>query len=101
MPLLGTVTLQVETEHSQFSKLVGFNVTELLDLNLLGREAIKQLGISLDTLLEQYKDSLQCRAVFEESTPDRELHVYRGRRPHEIAPRMHQIIPQLALNQEG
>ena len=64
----------METEHSLFSKqLVRFNVTELPDLNLLGRDAIKQLGISIDTVLKQSKDSLQCRAVFEELKPDREL----------------------------
>ena len=36
---LGTVTLQAETEDSQPS--LGFNVTELPELNLLGRSAIK------------------------------------------------------------
>ena len=51
LPVLGTVTLQAETEDSQQS--LGFNVTELPELNLLGRSAIKQLGISVDYLMQQ------------------------------------------------
>ena len=51
LPVLGTVTLQAETEDSQQS--LGFNVTELPELNLLGRSAIKQLGISVDNLMQQ------------------------------------------------
>ena len=74
LPLLGTVTLQAETEPSLFCKQrVGFNVTELPDLNLLGRDAIKQLGISVDTLLKQSSANLQCRTVFEDLKPDCEL----------------------------
>ena len=75
LPVLGTVTLKAETEHPQGSnqQTLGFNVTELPDLNLLGRNAIKQLGISVDTLMEQNSAGPQCHAVFEELKPDREL----------------------------
>ena len=65
--------MQTETSaHSQTSdnqKWLKFNVSELPTLNLLGRNAIKQLGISVDTLMED----VRCHAVFEELKPDREL----------------------------
>ena len=73
LPILGSITLQAETSaHSQTSdnqKRLKFNVSELPTLNLLGRNAIKQLGISVDTLMED----VRCHAVFEELKPDREL----------------------------
>ena len=73
LPVLGTVTLQAETEDSQQS--LGFNVTELPELNLLGRSAIKQLGISVDNLMQQNipSSSTVCRAVFDDLKPDGKL----------------------------
>ena len=73
LPVLRTITLQAETEDSQQS--LGFNVTELPELNLLGRSAIKQLGISVDNLMQQNisGSSSVCRAVFEDLEPDRKL----------------------------
>ena len=74
LPVLGTVMLQAETENYNQQSL-GFNVTELPDLNLLGRSAIAQLRISVDTLIEQNSGAhAQCHAVFEEDLkPDRKL----------------------------
>eukprot|EP00795_Rhopilema_esculentum_P005001 gene5001-biopygen83 len=73
LPVLGTVMLQAETENYNQQSL-GFNVTELPDLNLLGRSAIAQLGISVDTLIEQNSGAhAQCHAVFEDLKPDRKL----------------------------
>ena len=73
LPVLGTVLLQAETENYNQQSL-GFNVTELPDLNLLGRSAIAQLGISVDTLIEQNSGAhAQCNAVFEDLKPDRKL----------------------------
>ena len=73
LPILKSITLQTETSaHSHISdnqKRLKFNVSELPMLNLLGRNAIKQLGISVDTLMKD----LRCHAVFEELKPDREL----------------------------
>ena len=73
LPVLGTVTLQAETEDSQLS--LGFNVTELPELNLLRRNAIKQLGILVENLMQQIipGSSTVCRAVFEDLEPDVKL----------------------------
>ena len=73
LPVLGTVTLQAEIEDSQQS--LGFNVTELPELNLLGRSAIKQLGISVDNLMQQNipSSSTACHAVFDDLKPDGKL----------------------------
>ena len=50
-------------------------MTELPELNLLGRGAIKQLGISVDNLMQKniIGSSTVCRAVFEDLEPDRKL----------------------------
>ena len=73
LPVLGTVTLQAETEDSQQS--LGFNVTELPELNIIGRSAIKQPGISVDYLMQQNipSSSTICRAVFDDLKPDGKL----------------------------
>ena len=77
LPILGSITLQTETAaHSKKSdnqKLLKFNVSELPTLNLLGRNAIMQLGISVDTLLEDKSANLRCHAIFEDLKPDHEL----------------------------
>ncbi|XP_048586178.1 uncharacterized protein LOC116604056 [Nematostella vectensis] len=66
--------LNLETEHPQGTQQeLGFNVTELPDLNLLGRSAIKQLGISADTLMGLNTADQQCHAVFEELKPKLKL----------------------------
>ena len=68
--ILGSITLRTETSaHSQTSenqKRLKFNVSELPTLNLLGRNAIKQLGISVDILMED----VRCYVVFEKLKPD-------------------------------
>lgn len=74
LPILGTVALQTKSEHSHFeNQLVGFNVTEIPDLNLLGRDSIKHLNISVDTRMKHsnaYSNgSLQCHTVSEELQP--------------------------------
>ena len=63
----------METEDSQLP--LGFNVTELPELNLLGRNAIKQLGILVDNLMQQIirGSPTVCRAVFEDLEPDGKL----------------------------
>ena len=50
-------------------------MTELPELNLLGRGAIKQLGIPVDNLMQKniLGSSTVCRAVFEDLEPDRKL----------------------------
>ena len=50
-------------------------MTELPELNLLGRGAIKQLGISVDNLMQKniLGSSTVFRAVFENLEPDRKL----------------------------
>ena len=66
LPVLGTVTLQAESENYNQQSL-GFNATELPELNLLGRSAIAQLGISVDTLIQQNSGApAQCHAILED-----------------------------------
>ena len=50
-------------------------MTELPELNLLGRNASKQLGILVDNLTQQIipRSSTVCRAVFEDLEPDGKL----------------------------
>ena len=50
-------------------------MTELPNLNLLGRSAIEHLGISVDNLMQQNipGSSIVCRVVFEDLETDRKL----------------------------
>ena len=54
-------------------EILGFNVTEISSLNLFGRNAVKQLGISVDTLMKEGNRNANCHTVIEESKPDRKL----------------------------
>jgi len=47
-----------------------FKVTEVPDLNLLGRTATKQMGISVDKVLHSTQ---ACHAVFDHLEPDVKL----------------------------
>ena len=77
LPVLGSVTLQAETQQTDYGQQqsMGFNVTEIPDLNLLGRNAIKQLGISVDALLEQSSSAnvQEVNTVFDKLVPDKQL----------------------------
>ena len=75
LPILGIVNLQVETNDISGSsqEILGFNVTEISKLNLLGRNTVKQLGISVDTFMKESCKNATCHTVFEESKPYRKL----------------------------
>ena len=61
MPVLGTFTGKVKAPGSEEQHNVQFVVSEVPDLNLLGRDAIKQMGISVDKIMYA---SESCKAVF-------------------------------------
>ena len=75
LPILGTINLQAETNDvpGNSQEILGFNITEIPSLNLLGRNAVKQLGISVDTLLNESCKNANCNTVFVESKPDKKL----------------------------
>lgn len=76
LPVLGAVALSAQVDQSQ-QQTIGFNVTKVPDLNLLGRDSIKQLGISVDALLEQNIPSdspaKEVNTVFEKLVADKDL----------------------------
>ena len=75
LPILGTVNLQAETNCMSGSsqEILGFNVTEVSSLNLLGRNAVKQLWMSVDTLMKESYKNANCHTVIQESKPNRKL----------------------------
>ena len=69
LPVLGTVALKTHLKKEPDSVSLDFNVTQQPDLNLLGRTAITQLGISVDSLLQQPSDPTSICTVMEDQ-PD-------------------------------
>ena len=79
LPVKGCVKLNSQvTQHnfpSSQTKALDFQVTELTNLNLLGRNGIQELGISLDALLNRSNSSatISVNTVFDDLKADREL----------------------------
>ena len=79
LPVKGCVKLNSQvTQHnfpSSQTKALDFQVTELTNLNLLGRNGIQELGISMDALLNRSNSSatISVNTVFDDLKADREL----------------------------
>ena len=76
LPVMGSVTVQAQKPEGEGvfgrSQELEFNVTEQPQLNLLGRSAIQELGISVDSLLHQ-KGGRKVHKVFDDLEPDLKL----------------------------
>ena len=70
LPVLGTFVAKTAAPESDEVHDVQFTVTEVPDLNLLGRSATKQMGISIDNVLNPKEP---CKAVFDNLKPDLQL----------------------------
>lgn len=70
MPILGAFIGKVKTPGSKEQHDIEFVVSEVPDLNLLGREATKKIGLSVDKLMYA---SESCNAVFSNLKTDKVL----------------------------
>jgi hypothetical protein len=70
VPVLGTFVREASAGGSEDHTEIQFNVTESSDLNLLGRTAMKQMGISVDEVLNATEP---CYAVFSHIKTDTKL----------------------------
>lgn len=70
LPIMGSFVGKAATQGSTEQHDVQFTVSEIPDLNLLGRIATKQLGISVDKVLNAAEP---CNAVFSELKADKKL----------------------------
>jgi hypothetical protein len=70
LPILGTFVAKAATRDSKEQHDVQFTVSEIPDLNLLGRIATKELGISVDKVLDAVEP---CNAVFSHLKADPKL----------------------------
>lgn len=73
MPVLGTFTGKTTLLGSAEEHSIRYIVTQVPGLNLLGRTATKQLGISVDELLGNAGISKEVNAVFDHLEPDSAL----------------------------
>ena len=70
LPVLGSFTAKASTPDSADQHEIRLSVTEVPDLNLLGRSATKLLGISVDEVLQTTE---QCNAIFKNKKVDTKL----------------------------
>ena len=70
LPILGTLTGKAGTQDSKELQNIRFVVSDVPELNLLGRSAIKQLGISVDKVLSSAEP---CYTVFKHLKADTRL----------------------------
>ena len=70
LPVLGTFVASTTVPESNEIHSIQYTVTEVPDLNLLGRSATKQMGISVDKILSRTEP---CNAVFDQLKPDYKL----------------------------
>jgi len=70
VPVIGTFVGKTSTEGSEDHNELHYNVTETSDLNLLGRTAMKRMGISVDAVLNATEP---CHAVFSHLKEDMDL----------------------------
>lgn len=70
LPVKGTFKADAQVPGRSDHHEILFTVTDVPELNLLGRQAIKQMGISLDEMLQ---DTEQCNAVFSHLQTDEAL----------------------------
>ena len=71
LPIKGAFTGKVKSSCSQEVFNLSFNVVDVPNLNLLGRSATLQLGISVDQLMDNARP---CHAVFDHLKRDEHLH---------------------------
>ena len=71
LPIIGAFVAKTSTQESEEAHDIKYTVSEIPELNLLGRTATKELGISVDQALQ---DAEACHAVFSNLKADTTLH---------------------------
>ncbi|XP_065060439.1 uncharacterized protein K02A2.6-like [Rhopilema esculentum] len=70
LPIIGTFVAKTSTQESEETRDIKYTVSEIPELDLLGRTATKELGISVDQALN---DVESCHAVFSNLKADIKL----------------------------
>ena len=70
LPIIGTFVAKTSTQESEETHDIKYTVSEIPELDLLGRTATRELGISVDQALQ---DAEPCHALFSNLRADTKL----------------------------